>query len=78
MHIKFHRTGLSIALVIALDFKIHKINHNLVTNYQNFMKLKLNMYQYNMAIYIKFHQNVCIEYELLSLNVFKIVKFSPY
>ena len=27
-------------------------------DYQNFMKLKLNMYQYNMAIYIKFHQDV--------------------
>ena len=38
--------------------KFHKINHNYVTNYQNFMKL--NMYQCNMAIYMKFRHNVSI------------------
>ena len=38
----------------------HKINHNYVTNYQNLMKLKVNLYQCNMAIYMKFRQNVSI------------------
>ena len=34
------------------------LNFPCITNYQNFMKLKLNMYQYNMAINIKSYQNV--------------------
>ena len=53
MHITFHQTGLSIAWVIALEFKFHKINHNYVTNFQNFMKPKLNMYQYNIGYVYK-------------------------
>ena len=42
------------------------------------MKLKLNMYQYNMAIYIKFHQNVSSRACVIVPDSFKIVKFSCY
>ena len=36
------------------------------------MKLKLNMYQYNMAIY----RVSAVEHELVPLNQLKVVKFS--
>ena len=40
-------------------------------NYQNFMKLKLNIYQYNMIIYIKFRQNVNIRASISALESIK-------
>ena len=56
MYVKFHQYGLSFARVIVLKSisLFHKINHNQATTYQNVMKLKLNIYQYNIAMYIKF------------------------
>ena len=55
--------------------KFHKINHNYVTNYQYFMKLKLNLYQCNMAIR-SFVRMSALEHELVPLNQFNIVRFS--
>ena len=52
MYIKFGQARIGSSWVIAFELIYY------VTNYQNFNKLKLNTYQCNMAIYIKFRQNV--------------------